>query len=116
MAAIRIHKNPLHTPQPKQLQQPTTTPKINIQHFCAPVIHSVTGEHITDYTKLKSNPLLKEQWGIVFGAEFGRLAQGDYETCEKGAYIIFVMTHEEIANVHRIKVITCARVVPDYRP
>ena len=48
MTAMRIHKNPLNTPQPKVQQQTTTIPEINIKHFCAPVIHPVTGEHITN--------------------------------------------------------------------
>ena len=35
---------------------------------------------------------------------------------EKGTNTILVMTHEEIENIPRSKVITYARVVPDYRP
>ena len=93
MAAMRIHENPLHTPQP------TTTPDIDIEHFCAPVIHPVTGEHITTYKKLQNDPLLMERWEIAFGKEFGGLAQGDDITGEKGINTIFVMTHEDIARI-----------------
>ena len=46
MAAMRIHENPLNT------LQPTTTPELDIEHFCAPVIHPVMGEHITTYKNL----------------------------------------------------------------
>ena len=55
MAVMRIHENPLHTPQP------TTTPEINIEHFCAPVIHPVTREHITTYRKLQNDSLPKKR-------------------------------------------------------
>ena len=55
--AMRIHENPLHT------KQTTTTPDIDIESFCTPVIHPVTGEHITTYRKLQNNPLLKRDGG-----------------------------------------------------
>ena len=57
MAAMRIHENPLHTPQP------TTTREIDIKHLCAPIIHPITGEHITNYMKLKNNPCYKSNGG-----------------------------------------------------
>ena len=44
---------------------------INIEHYCAPVMHPVTGETITQYKKLKNDPLLKDIWETGLGKEFG---------------------------------------------
>ena len=37
----------------------TTMHDINMDHFCAPVIHPVTGESITSYKKTSERPLTK---------------------------------------------------------
>ena len=60
MAAMRIHKNPLNT------LQPTTTPELDIEHFCAPVIHPVIKERVTKHIKLKKDPLLNKRWEVIF--------------------------------------------------
>ena len=65
--------------------------------------------------KLKKDPATAKVWSRAFGKEFGGLAQGDNLTGEKGTNTVVVMTHEEIANIPREKVVTYARVVPDYR-
>ena len=49
----------------------------NLQHFCAPVIHPMTGEIITPYKRLANNPKFREVWETGFGKEWGGLAQGD---------------------------------------
>ena len=36
-----------------------------IEHFCALVIHPVTGESITQYKKLQRDPLLQELWATA---------------------------------------------------
>ena len=87
----------------------------DIQHFCMPVIHPVTGEHISNYMKLKRDPVTAPTWERSFGKEFGSLAQGDDLTGEKGTNTVRVMTHEEIANIPRNKVVTYARIVADYQ-
>ena len=87
----------------------------DIQHFCMPVIHPVTGEHITNYMKLKNDPVTAPTWERSFGKEFGSLAQGDDLTGEKGTNTVRVMTHAEIANIPKHKVVTYARIVADYR-
>ena len=50
---------------------------IDIEHFCSPVIHPVTGESITNYKKLARDPLLRKTWTTGLGKEFGNLAQGE---------------------------------------
>ena len=72
---------------------------VNIEHYCAPVVHPVTGETITQYKKLAKDPLLKDIWQTGLGKEVGRMAQGDTKTGTKGTNSIFVMTHAEIATI-----------------
>ena len=52
----------------------------NVGHFCAPVVHPVTGKTISKYHKLKDNPALKVIWNTAFGKEFGNMVQGDTRT------------------------------------
>lgn len=87
---------------------------IDIEHFCAPIIHPVTGETISNYKKLKKDPATQDIWETAFGKEFGNMAQGDARTGKKGTNSIFVMTHQEIANIPKNRVITYARVVIDF--
>ena len=107
-----IHSNPQHTPAAAAKE--TTLPP-DIEHLCMPAIHPITGESISSYNKLKNDPATAKRWGIAYGKEFGGLAQGDDLTGEKGSNTIFVMTHEQIANIPKHKVVTYARVVVDYR-
>ena len=46
----------------------------------------------------------------MFGKEFGSLAQGDDLTSEKGTNTVRVMTHVEIAQIPKHKVITYAQL------
>ena len=43
------------------------------------------------------------------------MAQGDNKTGEKGTNSIFVMTHEEIKNIPKDRVVIYARIVVDFR-
>jgi len=88
----------------------------DIQHFCAPVVHPVTGELITKYAKLAADPILKETWTTAFGKEFGSQAQGDNKTGKKGSDTLFVLDHEQIKAIPKDRTITYARLVVDYRP
>ena len=101
---------------PTQSEEATNTMDVDIEHFCAGVVHSVTGETITSYKKLIKDALYCYTWETAFGKEFGNIAQGDDRTGEKGTNCVFVMTHEEIANIPRDRVVTYARIVIDYRP
>ena len=89
---------------------------IDIEHFCNGVQHPVTGETITKYKKLINIPQMREVWTTAFGKEFGNLAQGDDKTGEKGTNSIFVMSHEDIANIPKGRIVTYGRIVIDYRP
>ena len=89
---------------------------VDIEHFCAPVVHPVTGETISKYRKLMRDSVLGEIWSTAFGKEFGNLAQGDDRTGEKGSNCIFVMTHDEILHILKDRVVTYGRIVVDYRP
>ena len=47
----------------------------DIEEYCNAAIHPVTGEHITNYMKLKKDPTTTDVWSRAFGKEFGGLAQ-----------------------------------------
>jgi len=85
------------------------------EHFCAPVIHPVTGESITKYKKLIDDPITQRIWSRAFGKEFGNLAQGDATTNTPGTDSIFVMNYEQIRNIPNDRTITYTRIVVDYR-
>ena len=93
----------------------TTIGDVDIEHFCAPVVHPVTGETITSYKKLADDPLTRSTWTTGYGKAFGRMAQGDEKTGAKGKNCILVMNHDEIANIPKDRVVTYARVVVDFR-
>ena len=94
----------------------TNVNDLDIEHFCAGVVHPTTGETITQYRKLARDPLMRDLWTTALGKEFGRMAQGDNKTGTKGKQCIFVMSHDEIANIPKDRVVTYARIVVDFRP
>ena len=47
---------------------------IKLEHFYAPVIHPVSGEIISKYQTLASDPVTKETWTTAWGKEWGNLA------------------------------------------
>ena len=72
---------------------------VDVEHFCAPVVHPITGETITQYRKLKDDPATKDVWNTAFGKEFGNMAQGDKKTGTKGTNSMFVLSHDEIRTI-----------------
>ena len=62
------------------------------------------------------DPITNKIWSTAFGREWGRMTQGDNKTGEKGTNSMFVMTHEEIKNIPKDRVVTYARIVADFRP
>ena len=54
---------------PDKFLQPTgTSPQnIDVENFCAPVVHPVTGETITSYKKLAQDPITRETWTTALG-------------------------------------------------
>jgi hypothetical protein len=89
-------------------------PAINIDHFCAPVVHPITGETITKYQKLARDPITREVWTTAFGKEFGTLAQGDEKTNTPGTDSIFILELQNIKQIPKDRTITYALVVVDY--
>ena len=106
-----------HSPTERATQE--NFHNVNIDHFCAAMVHPDTGETITQYKKLArdSNPKIRETWQTGFGKEIGRMAQGDSKTGTKGKNCIFVMDHAQIAKMYAEgKAPTYARIVVDFRP
>ena len=66
---------------------------VDLEHFCAPVVHPFPGETITQYRKLDKNPVTREVWQQACGKEFGIMSQDDNKTVPKGVNCIFVMNH-----------------------
>ena len=79
-----------------QFDPANTGTDADIEHFCAPVVHLVTGETITSYRNLAKYQITRETWTTGFEKEFGNLAQGDKKTGTLGMNAIRVMTLEEI--------------------
>ena len=82
------------------------------------MVHPVTGVTIAQYRKLENDPVTSEIWKEhAFGKEFGRMAQCDARSGTKGKNYIFVMSHDETAQMRaKGKKPTYARVVVDFRP
>jgi hypothetical protein len=86
----------------------------DIKHFCAPVIHPITGETITNYKKLAKDPVTNETWTTALGKEFGNIAQGDNKTGEEGTNCVFVMTPEQVRTIPKDRVVTYPRIVVNF--
>jgi hypothetical protein len=102
-----------HSTTPSQFPGPTQPDLI---HLANPVVHPITGEHITSYEKLAKDPVTRDVWTTAFGKELGGLAQGDNKTGAAGTDTVFFMTHDEIQNIPKDRTVTYTRVVVDYRP
>ena len=55
-----------------QFDPANTNANADIEHFCAPVVHPVTGETITSYKKLAKDQVTSDTWTTGFGKEFGK--------------------------------------------
>jgi hypothetical protein len=89
----------------------------NYTHFASPMVHPTTGETISGYKRLMHDPAMAEVWQMVFGKDFGGMAQGDDKTGQKGTNSIFVVTHTKIKQAYVDKVtFTYAQIVVDFRP
>ena len=104
---------------PNALMQFTTTKNgsTKFEHDANLMVHPTTGETISSYKRLKNDPETAKTWQKAFGKDFRGMAQGDNKTGQKGTNAIFVMTHNEIAQVVRAgKKFTYANPVVDHRP
>ena len=95
---------------PHRLTNAAESQDYDITHFCAPVIHPMTGKVITQYKELSRDIELSNVWTTAFGKEFGNLTQGDHKTETKGTNAMFVMTPEQIKRIPADRVITYAKL------
>ena len=81
------------------------------------MVHPTMGETMSSYKRLMNDSETVKVWQTAFGKDFGRMAQGENKTGQKGTNSVFIMTHKEIdiakATGHKW---TYVRVVVDYRP
>ena len=105
---------PLYSPARENIPPPSYDP-INLEHFCAPVIHPTTGKIISKHKELANGLEMSEVWRTAFVKEFGGLDQGDSKTGEKGSNPMFVLDHEEIKNIPKDRKVTYGQLVVDYR-
>ena len=71
------------------------------EHYANPMVHLVTEEMISSYKKLTNDPATAEVWQTALGKDFGRMAQGDNKTGQKGTDAMFPMTHDDIKHTLR---------------
>jgi hypothetical protein len=88
----------------------------NMEYYVIPVVHPITGEHITSYRCLMQDPLTSEVWMTAFGKDFGCMTQGDEKMGTKGTNTMFIMNPEDIPNIPKNQPPTYAKVVIAYRP
>jgi hypothetical protein len=89
---------------------------INIEEVFNSVIHPITKEIITKYTKLMGDPALKGLWLPAMSKELHHLAQGK-EGVTVGASTIFYLTHDEIRRrIPKDCTVTYARIVINHCP
>ena len=103
-------------PQSMQRYEYRINTAIKLDHFCAPVVHPVSGETITKYQTLARDPVTKETWTTAWGKEWGNLSQGDEKTNTAGKDSLFGMTHKDIWNILKDRTVAYAHMVVDYRP
>jgi hypothetical protein len=78
---------------------------INIKQVCNGVVHPITKETITKYTKLMDDPTLKDLWIPAMSKELHRLAQGK-EGVAVGTNTIFYLTYDEIRRILKDRTVT----------
>ena len=88
-----MSNRPLYSPARANIPPPLYDP-IDLEHFCAPVIHPTTGKIILRYKELANDLEMSEVWRTAFEKEFGGLAQGGNKTGEEGSNSIFVLDHD----------------------
>jgi hypothetical protein len=80
---------------------------IDIQQVCNGVLHPITKETITKYTKLMDDPVLKDLWVPAMSKELHCLAQGK-EGVTVGTNTIFYLTHDDIRCIPKDRAVTYA--------
>jgi hypothetical protein len=88
---------------------------INIKEVCNGVVHPVTKETITQYTKLMNNPDLKKLWVLAMSKELHRLVQGK-EGITIATNTIFFLSHDKIRGIPKDRTVTYMRIVISHWP
>ena len=91
---------------------------INIEEVCNGVVHPITKETITKYTKLMDDPALKDLWVPVMSKELHCLAQGKegVSVTVLGTNTIFYLTHDEIRCIPKNRMVAYAQIVIAHHP
>ena len=73
LRAMHLHEDARYTPQSEGMGQEksSSTEIVDIEEYCNAAIHPVTGEHITNYMKLKKDSAMIKVWSRGIGKEFG---------------------------------------------
>jgi hypothetical protein len=101
---------------PSKLQSKSTPSCLDFKQVATPMVHPAIGKTISSYKRLMNNPATAETWLTAFGKDFGGLVQGDNKTGQKGTISIFIMTHDNIAQIPKNQMVTYSRVVVDFCP
>ncbi len=88
---------------------------IKVKEVCNRVVHPVTKETITKYTKLMHNPVLSPLWVPAMSKELHRLAQGK-EGTTVGTNTIFFLSHDKTRRIPKDCTVPYARIVIDHCP
>ena len=93
----------------------TTHGPTQCEHSANPMVDPTTGEKISSYKHLMTDPEMAETWQTAFGKDFGGMAQGDNKMGQKVINTIFVMNKDEISQVVQAgKTFTYANPVVDH--
>jgi hypothetical protein len=88
---------------------------IDVKEVCNGVVHPVTKETITKYTKLLHDPVLSPIWVPTMSKELQRLAQGK-EGTTVGTNTIFFLSHENIRHIPKDRTVTYVSIVINHWP
>ena len=92
--------------QKREKNKLTYDVNVDLQEYCAGVVHPETKETITSYKKLANDPLLRKTWMKAMCKELGNIAQGYGK--EKGTNTVRFLTHAEIRAIPKDRKITYA--------
>ncbi len=88
---------------------------INIEEVYNGIVHPITKEMITKYTKLMDDPALKDLWVLAMSKELHCLAQGK-EGVTVGTNTFFYLAHAEIKCIPKDQTVMYAQIVIGQRP
>jgi hypothetical protein len=113
---LALNSPPMHTiPQALSRSPDCILNSINIKEVCNGVVHPVTKETITKYTKLMNNPVLSPLWVPAMSKELHRLAQGK-EGTTFATNTIFFLSNDKIRCIPKDRTITYVCFVIDNWP